>query len=99
MQCAKSSPEWAEICRLYPPYISEFELLISEYFGKSFMNIPVDILGTYCNLDAFYTLRLHLENKHRFTVECRETYLDNMSLGARIHLSDMYKDESFRCLY
>lgn len=53
------------ICSLYPNYIQEFEILISEYFGCPFMNIPSDILGYYCNLDAFYTLQIYLARKIR----------------------------------
>lgn len=95
----QTSPEWQEICTRYPKYVKEFELLISEHFGNPFLNIPSDILGFYCNLDAFYTLQIHLENKHKYTDECRETYLDNFRLGARLHQGGMYKDEEFRKAY
>jgi hypothetical protein len=95
----QGTPEWKEICAKYPDYIEEFKALVEKYFGNAFLNMPADILGYYCNLDAFYTLQIHEENKGRYTDECRETYLDNQRLGARLHQGGMYKDENFRLLY
>lgn len=95
----KGTPEWAEICRRYPNYISQFEELIGEYFGQPFVNIPSDILGYYCNLDAFYTLQIHLEKKGQYTETCTNVFLDNLRLGARLHSCGMYKDEAFRLRY
>ena len=42
---------------------------------------------------------IHLEHKHLYPDECRETYLDNIRLGARLHTGGMYKDEEFRLKY
>lgn len=95
----KNTPEWKEICSLYPNYISEFELLISEYWGCPFMNIPSDILGYYCNLDAFYTLQIYLARKNVYSEEAFQTFLDNSRLGARLHSSGLYIDEPYRLRY
>ena len=99
LQDYQYTTEWKEICDRYPDYIDEFKRLIQENFGNPFLNIPSDILGYYCNLDAFYTLEIHLENKDRYSDSCRETFLDNMRLGARLLQGGMYKDESFRLMY
>lgn len=91
--------EWAEINRLYPGYEREFRQLISEYFGQPFMNIPSDILGKYCNLDAFYTLEIYLETKDKYSQDCIDVFLDNLRMGAVLHSCGMYKDEAFRQEY
>lgn len=95
----KNTPEWNEICSRYPNYIQEFELLISEYWGYPFMNIPSDILGYYCNLDAFYTLQIYLARKDIYSEEAFQTFLDNSRLGARLHASGLYIDEPYRLKY
>lgn len=95
----KNTPEWEMICSLYPNYIQEFETLISEYFGCPFMNIPSDILGYYCNLDAFYTLQIYLARKDTYSEEAFQTFLDNSRLGARLHSSGLYIDEPYRLRY
>lgn len=91
--------EFKEIVSRYPKYEQEFKKLISEDFGNPFNNIPSDILGYYCCLDAFYTLQIHLESKHKYSEACIQTYLDNMRLGARLHSGGMYKDENYRLAY
>lgn len=91
--------QFKEICNRYPGYEREFISLIEKYWQCPFSNIPSNILGKYCNLDSFYTLLIHLENKSRYTDSCRETYLDNLRLGARLHTGGMYKDEKFRLRY
>jgi len=95
----KNTPEWKEICSLYPDYIQEFETLISEYWGCPFMNIPSDILGFYCNLDAFYTLQIYLQRRNTYSEEAFQTFLDNSRLGARLHSSGLYIDEPYRLRY
>lgn len=95
----QSSAEWLEIIKNYPSQEVEFKNLIFEYFGMPFMNIPADILGYYCNLDSLNTLSIHLNHQSRFTEDCRETYLDNIRLGAKLHTCGMYKDEEFRKYY
>lgn len=95
----KDTPEWNEICSRYPNYIQEFELLISEYWGCPFMNIPSEILGYYCNLDAFYTLQIYLARKDVYSKEAFQTFLDNSRLGARLHASGLYIDEPYRLKY
>ena len=93
------TPEFREICNRYPGYKDKFIKLIKENFGNTYACIPSEILGFYCNLDSFYTLMIHLEHKHLYPDECRETYLDNIRLGARLHTGGMYKDEEFRLKY
>lgn len=95
----KDTPEWAKICELYPGYVQEFELLISEYWGCPFMNIPSDILGYYCNLDAFYTLMIYEERKSQYPAETFQVFLDNARLGSRLHSSGLYIDEHYRQEY
>lgn len=96
----KTTPEWAEICARYPSYINEFEALILEYWDKSsFMCVPSEILGYYCNLDAFYTLMIHLVEKDKFSEDCIRTFMDNARLGARLHNCGLYIDEPFRLEY
>lgn len=95
----KGTPEWGELCKRYPQYIDEFERLIIEYWGNPFMCIPSDILGYYCNLDAFYTLMLYEARKKDYTEDAFETFLDNTRLGSLLHSSGLYIDENFRMQY
>ena len=95
----KNTPEWAKIIQMYPAYQAEFELLISEYFGQPFMNIPSEILGFYCVKDAFMTLEIHLESKDKYSQDCIQIFLDNLRMGAVLHSCGMYKDEVFRQQY
>ena len=92
-------PEWAEICNLYPDYIEEFKRLISENFGNPFLNMPSDILGKYCCLDAFYTVLIHLENKSRYTDLCRETFLNNQRIYSRNSRAGLYTDDEYIAKY
>lgn len=92
----EQTQEWAEICARYPDYVDEFRSLMLEYFGNEFMPMPSDILGTYCNLDAFYTLMIHEARKGSYTEKARETFMDNIRLAARLHSCGMPKDEKFR---
>lgn len=91
--------EFKNICYRYHEYEDEFISLIKKYWQCPFSNIPSNILGKYCNLDAYHTLMIHEENKSRYTDQCREIYLDNLRLGARLHTGGMYKDENFRLRY
>ena len=95
----KDTPEWLELCKRYPNYVNEFESLILEYWGNAFMPIPSEILGKYCNLDAFYTLMIHKKEEGMYSEEARQTFLDNIRLGARLHSSGLYIDEPFRLRY
>lgn len=95
----QGTQEWSEICRLYPGYVSEFERLIQENFGKPFCCIPADILGYYCCLDAFYTVEAIDEHYDRYTPVCHEVFLNNLKLGALLHRGGMFKDETFRASY
>ena len=51
----QNTPEWAKICSMYPQYISEFQLLISEYFGQPFMNIPSENLNCIMSCNEYLT--------------------------------------------
>ena len=95
----KNTPEWQEICARYPDYIPEFERLILEYWGMPFMNIPADILGYYCCLDAFYTVEAAEEHESRYSLMCQEVFQNNLRLGSLLHRSGMFKDESYRLAY
>lgn len=95
----KDTPEWKELCQRYPNYIDEFEKLILEYWGNPFMCIPSDILGYYCNLDAFYTLMIAVTKKREYTEEAFQVFLDNARLGCRLHSSGLYIDEDYRLKY
>lgn len=95
----KDTPEWKELCHRYPNYIDEFERLILEYWGNPFMCIPSDILGYYCNLDAFYTLIIAVTKKREYTEEAFQVFLDNARLGCRLHSSGLYIDEDYRLKY
>ena len=95
----KLTNEWKALCNRYPEYVNEFESLMSIYFGNSYMIIPSEILGKYCNLDAFYTLMIHLTEKHLYTDKAREVFLDNMRLATRLHSCGMPKDEEYRAAY
>ena len=93
------TPEWATLCKLYPGYEEEFKSLIREYWGNAFMCIPSEILGYYCNLDAFYTLMIYKAREKEYTKECFDVFLDNLRLGARLMSSGLYIDEPFRAKY
>ena len=95
----KNTPEWSELCKRYPNYISEFENLIAEYWGNSFMCIPSDILGYYCNLDAFYTLMIYEVRKTEYSQKAIDTFTDNLRLAARLHSCGIPKWEEYRLEY
>ena len=95
----KNTPEWNELCSRYPNYIDEFERLIIEYWGNPFMCIPSDILGYYCNLDAFYTLMIYEARKSEYTEKAINVFLDNIRLQTRLHSCGIPKDEEFRLRY
>lgn len=95
----EQTPEWAEICRLYPTYVDEFRSLILEYWGNPFMCIPSDILGKYCNLDAFYTLLIYKSQENNYSKECFDTFFDNFRLGTRLHTGGLYINEPYRLAY
>lgn len=92
----KSTPEWAELCSRYPKYIEEFERLILEYWGNPYMCIPSEILGYYCNLDAFYTLMLYMDRKDVYSKKAIDTFLDNIRLATRLHSCGVPKWEEYR---
>ena len=93
------TPEWAELMSRYGEYEAEFRALLQEYWGNPFMCIPSEILGKYCNLDAFYTLMIHEAISPRYSQECIRTFMDNTRLGARLHNCGLYIDEPFRLEY
>ena len=93
------TPEWAELIRRYPQYESEFRSLILEYWGNAFMCIPSEILGYYCNLDAFYTLMIYKKRQNDYSQDCWNVNLDNIRLGCRLMSSGLYIDEPFRAKY
>lgn len=95
----QNTPEWQELMKRYPDYKGEFEALIIEYWGNPFMCIPSDILGYYCNLDAFYTLMLYEARKDTYTWEAIDTFLDNLRLACRLHSCGVPKWESYRQEY
>ena len=76
------TPEWAELMSRYPEYEAEFRALILEYWGNPFMCVPSEILGKYCNLDAFYTLMIHEAINPKYSEDCVRTFMDNTRLGA-----------------
>lgn len=92
----QNTDEWKELCRRYPNYIKEFESLIEEYWGNAFMCIPSDILGYYCNLDAFYTLMIYESRKNTYSTRAFNVFLDNIRLQTRLHSCGINKDEKFR---
>lgn len=94
-----STPEWAELCKRYPGYQDEFRDLILEYWGNPFMCIPSDILGYYCNLDAFYTLMIHETSKSQYKPETIDTFMDNFRLACRLHSCGIPKWEEYRKEY
>lgn len=89
------TPEFNEIISRYPGYEDEFRYLITTYFGNTFMNIPSQILGYYCNLDAYFTLMIRKQLKDDYTDTCVNVYMDNLRLGARLHMGGMYKDQEY----
>lgn len=95
----KNTPEWVELTRRYPNYIGQFESLVLEYWGNAFMPIPSDILGFYCNLDAFYTLMIYKYKENEYGKEAWQTFLDNTRLGSRLHSSGLYINEPYRLKY
>ena len=95
----ENTPEWRELCMRYPDYINEFKALLLEYWPNNFMCVPSDILGKYCNLDAFYTLMIHLVKKQEYSEDAIRTFMDNARLGARLHNCGLYIDEPLRLEY
>ena len=63
------------------------------------MCIPSQILGYYCNLDAFYTLMLYYYRKDVYTEQAINTFLDNLRLASRLHSCGIPKWEEFRSQY
>ena len=95
----EQTDEWKAICNRYPGYVDEFRALILEYFGNVYMPVPSEILGKYCNLDAFYTLMIYLQRKPEYSEDAIRTFMDNARLGARLHNSGLYVDEPLRLRY
>lgn len=95
----EDTPEFDEVCKRYPNYIDEFKLLIRENFGNTFCNIPSQILGYYCNLDAYSTLMIREVLKNKYSKTCVDVYLDNLRLGARLHAGGIYKDVEYHARY
>lgn len=93
------TPEWKELMSRYPGYEGEFRKLILEYWGNPFMCIPGDILGYYCNLDAFYTLMIYKKKKSEYSEDCWNVHLDNIRLGCRLMSGGLYIDEPYRMKY
>lgn len=95
----EQTDEWKELCRRYPDYIDEFRALILEYWGNAFMCVPSEILGYYCNLDAFHTLLIFKARENTYSKDCWQVNLDNARLGCRLMSSGLYIDEPFRARY
>lgn len=95
----KNTPEWVELTRRYPNYIGQFESLVLEYWGNAFMPIPSDILGFYCNLDAFYTLMIYKYKENEYSKSAFNVFMDNLRLACRLHSCGIPKDEKFRAEY
>ena len=93
------SPEFREIINMFPQYEEEFKELILTYWGNPFMCISSDILGYYCNLDAFYTLQMFLKKKPEYSEDCWNVYLDNARFGSKLMSGGMYINEDFRLYY
>ena len=93
------TPEFQELVSRYPNYEQEFKDLILEYWGNKFMVIPSDILGYYCNLDAFYTLMIAKVGRKPYSEDCIRTFLDNSRLGCLLHSSGLYINEPLRLRY
>lgn len=102
-KCTRSSfmdtDEFREISAKYPKYVDEFKRLILDDFGNTFCNIPSDILGYYCVLDARNTLLIRSQLKDDYSDTCVNVYLDNIRLGARLHSGGMYKDVEYHARY
>lgn len=94
----EKTDEWKLLCARYPEYKDEFMALIIEY-KNGFMAVPSEILGKYCNLDAFYTLMIHLTKKNEYSDDAIRTFMDNARLGARLHNCGLYIDEPLRQEY
>lgn len=95
----EQTPEWKELIQRYPQYEEEFKTLLLEYWGNAFMCIPSDILGYYCNLDAFYTLMIYKKKEKEYSRDCWNVNLDNIRLGCRLMSSGLYIDEPYRAKY
>ncbi len=95
----KTTDEWKELISRYPAYEKEFETLIETYGWSQYMCIPSEILGHYCNLDAFYTLLLYDKTKHLFSKQAWDIFSDNLRLGCFLHSTGINKDEEFRKEY
>ena len=95
----KNTPEWQELVKRYPKYEKEFTELIEEYWGNPFMCIPSDILGYYCNLDAFYTLMIYWQSKDKYTEKAISVFLDNLRLACRLHSCGIPKWEEYHKEY
>lgn len=93
------TPEYQELIIRYPKYAQEFHDLILEYWGNKYMIIPSDILGYYCNLDAYYTLMIAKKGKKPYSEDCIRTFLDNNRLGSLLHSSGLYINEPLRLRY
>ena len=88
-------PEWKEIKKLYPGYEDEFRRLVNENFGNPFLNMPADILGKYCCLDSFYTVKIAMDNLPRYSDLCHETFQNNLRIFSSIERGGLYIDDEY----
>ena len=92
----ENTDEWKILCERYPKYVDEFRALILEYWGNAFMCIPSDILGYYCNLDAFYTLMIYEARKDTYSWKTFNVFLDNLRLACRLHSTGVPRNNKYR---
>jgi len=95
----KDSDQWKYLMERFPEEESEFDRLLSSYWGNPFKCIPANILGEYCCIDSFNTVKIREYAKSKYTDKCWECYDNNLRLGALLGIYGCLLDIDTRNSY
>jgi hypothetical protein len=71
----------------------EFDRLLDSYWGYMYKCIPSEILGKYCILDSYYTVKLRNVSDSKYSDLAWNIFNDNNKLGALLEIDGYLKDE------
>jgi hypothetical protein len=94
----KTSPHYQKyIVPRYPNDLDEFDRLFKLYWGKPYSCIPSTILGKYCCIDSFNTVKIREKaTSLGYSDLCWDTFVDNIRLSAQLSISGFHRDTKFQ---